>query len=148
MAAELADFKAESKQLRNQELTMRRLEERARSLEAQLEAKVRHVKTHAACSSAWHDLRDNVPEPRALSCRPCHCWLTEADSKVAKRTINPKPCITLHGVQEAEAARRSAAEEARPKHIMPESSMQGVQEAEAEAVRRAAAEEAASREIA
>ena len=45
MAAELADFKAESKQLRNQELTIRRLEERARSLEAQLEAKVRRSET-------------------------------------------------------------------------------------------------------
>ena len=63
MAAELADFKAESKQLRNQELTMRRLEERVRSLEAQLEAKVRHAKTHAACLIAWYDICDNVPKP-------------------------------------------------------------------------------------
>lgn len=39
LAGELADFKAESKELRNQELTIRRLEERARTLEAQLEAK-------------------------------------------------------------------------------------------------------------
>ena len=40
MAGELAEYKAESKELRNQEHTIRRLEDRARSLEAQLEDKV------------------------------------------------------------------------------------------------------------
>ena len=40
MAGELAEYKAESKDLRNQEHTIRRLEDRARSLEAQLEDKV------------------------------------------------------------------------------------------------------------
>ena len=56
MAAELADFKAESKQLRNQELTMRRLEERARNLEAQLEAKVRRPTTVVAWKYAFQDI--------------------------------------------------------------------------------------------
>ncbi len=41
LAGELADFKAESRQLRNQDLTIRRLEERARALEAELAAKAR-----------------------------------------------------------------------------------------------------------
>ena len=40
MAGELAEYKAESKELHNQEHTIRRLEEKARSLEAQLEDKV------------------------------------------------------------------------------------------------------------
>ncbi len=40
LAGELAEYKAESRQLRNQEHTIRRLEERARTLEAQLEEKV------------------------------------------------------------------------------------------------------------
>lgn len=40
MAGELAEYKAESKELRNQEHTIRRLEDKARSLEAQLEDKV------------------------------------------------------------------------------------------------------------
>ena len=40
-ARELAEFKAESSQLRNQDLTIRRLEERARLLEAALQEKVR-----------------------------------------------------------------------------------------------------------
>ncbi len=40
MAGELAEYKAESKELRNQEHTIRRLEDKARSLESQLEDKV------------------------------------------------------------------------------------------------------------
>lgn len=40
-ARELADFKAESAGLRNQDLTLRRLEEKNRSLETQLVEKVR-----------------------------------------------------------------------------------------------------------
>lgn len=40
MAQELAEFKAESTELKNQALTIRRLEERTRNLEAQLEDKV------------------------------------------------------------------------------------------------------------
>ena len=40
MAGELAEYKAESKELHNQEHTIRRLEDRTRSLEAQLEDKV------------------------------------------------------------------------------------------------------------
>ena len=40
-ARELAEYKAESSQLKNQDLTIRRLEERARQLEAQLVEKVR-----------------------------------------------------------------------------------------------------------
>lgn len=40
MAAELADFKVESATLRNQDLTVRRLEERNKALEAQLAEKV------------------------------------------------------------------------------------------------------------
>lgn len=40
MAQELAEFKAESTELKNQDLTIRRLEERNRNLEAQLEDKV------------------------------------------------------------------------------------------------------------
>lgn len=39
-ARELAEYKAESSQLKNQDLTIRRLEERARQLEAQLLEKV------------------------------------------------------------------------------------------------------------
>ena len=39
-ARELAEYKAESSQLRNQDLTIRRLEEKARQLEAQLQEKV------------------------------------------------------------------------------------------------------------
>ena len=40
MAGELAEYKAESKELHNQEHTIRRLEDKTRSLEAQLEDKV------------------------------------------------------------------------------------------------------------
>lgn len=40
---ELAEYKAESKQIKNQDLTIRRLEEKVRSLEAQLEEKEREV---------------------------------------------------------------------------------------------------------
>lgn len=40
IAGELAEYKAESKELHNQEHTIRRLEEKARSLETQLEDKV------------------------------------------------------------------------------------------------------------
>jgi hypothetical protein len=40
MAMELADFRAESATLRNQDLTVRRLEERKKALEAQLAEKV------------------------------------------------------------------------------------------------------------
>lgn len=43
MAMELADFKTEATTLRNQDLTVRRLEERKKALEAQLAEKVRHV---------------------------------------------------------------------------------------------------------
>lgn len=39
-ARELAEYKAESSGLKNQDLTIRRLEERARQLEAQLQEKV------------------------------------------------------------------------------------------------------------
>lgn len=44
LAGELAEYKAESRELRNQEHTIRRLEERARTLEAQLDEKVNPVK--------------------------------------------------------------------------------------------------------
>ena len=40
LARELAEFKAESKGLVNQELTVRRLEERTRTLESELASKV------------------------------------------------------------------------------------------------------------
>lgn len=40
MAQELAEYKAESKELKNQDGTIRRLEERVRSLEAHLQEKV------------------------------------------------------------------------------------------------------------
>ena len=40
MAGELAEYKTESKELHNQEHTIRRLEDKTRSLEAQLEDKV------------------------------------------------------------------------------------------------------------
>jgi homeobox protein cut-like len=40
IAQELAEYKAESKDLKNQDGTIRRLEERVRSLEAQLQEKV------------------------------------------------------------------------------------------------------------
>jgi homeobox protein cut-like len=43
MTQELEEFRTESKQLKNQDLTIRRLEERARALEAQLETKVSRV---------------------------------------------------------------------------------------------------------
>lgn len=43
LAGELAEYKAESRELRNQEHTIRRLEERARTLEAQLDEKVNPV---------------------------------------------------------------------------------------------------------
>jgi septation ring formation regulator EzrA len=41
LAGELAEYKAESKELRNQEHTIRKLEDRVRSLDSQLEEKVR-----------------------------------------------------------------------------------------------------------
>lgn len=41
LAQELAEYKEESSALRNQDLTIRRLEEKVRSLEAQVEEKVR-----------------------------------------------------------------------------------------------------------
>lgn len=44
MAAELADFKTEAATLRNQDLTVRRLEDRNKALEAQLAEKVVHPK--------------------------------------------------------------------------------------------------------
>ena len=59
MAGELAEYKAESKELRNQEHTIRRLEDRARSLEAQLEDKV--PLPHTWCT---HQLR----APIKVSC--------------------------------------------------------------------------------
>ena len=40
MAQELAEYKAESKELKNQDGTIRRLEERVRILDAQLQEKV------------------------------------------------------------------------------------------------------------
>ena len=53
MAGELAEYKAESKELHNQEHTIRRLEDKARSLEIQLEDKVSFTCT---CCAAWIQL--------------------------------------------------------------------------------------------
>ena len=101
MAAELADFRAESKQLRNQELTMRRLEERARSLEAQLEAKVR---------------RPRLCEPRSMLARTssqgprtCCLGLADAGQPAVLGASATHPLDSLQSVQEveAEAARRT-----------------------------------------
>eukprot|EP00884_Botryococcus_braunii_P002856 jgi/Botrbrau1/12571/Bobra.0169s0105.1 len=57
MAQELAEFKAESSQLKNQDLTIRRLEERARVLEAQLEDKERQVEEARSTAAAESDAR-------------------------------------------------------------------------------------------
>ena len=54
MAGELAEYKAESKELHNQEHTIRRLEDKARSLEIQLEDK---VPLPCTCCAAWMQLR-------------------------------------------------------------------------------------------
>ena len=43
---ELAEYKAESAELRNQDLTIRRLEERVRGLEGDLQEKARPLKWH------------------------------------------------------------------------------------------------------
>ena len=51
LAKELAEYKAESKGLKNQELTIRRLEERHRTLEAELAAKASLHLLYIACSS-------------------------------------------------------------------------------------------------
>ena len=45
---ELAEYKAESAELRNQDLTIRRLEERVRGLEADLQEKVRPAARHVS----------------------------------------------------------------------------------------------------
>ena len=47
---ELADFKAESKDLRNQDLTIKRLEAQLGQLKAQLQNKVMSLSSHLACS--------------------------------------------------------------------------------------------------
>lgn len=54
LARELAEYKAESKGLKNQELTVRKLEDKCRTLEGQLAAKVRSMSAteeHGACLS-------------------------------------------------------------------------------------------------
>ena len=56
MAMELADFKTEATTLRNQDLTVRRLEERKKALEAQLAEKVGSGSEPAAMSRC-HDIR-------------------------------------------------------------------------------------------
>ena len=49
MAGELAEYKAESRELRNQEHTIRRLEDKARSLAAQLDDKVILPSVYQTC---------------------------------------------------------------------------------------------------
>ena len=52
MAQELAEYKSESTELRNQDHTVRRLEERVRSLEAELQEKVQPAMCLLVQSSA------------------------------------------------------------------------------------------------
>jgi len=47
---ELADFKTESKELRNQDLTIKRLEAQLGQMKAQLQNKVSHVFTLLVCT--------------------------------------------------------------------------------------------------
>jgi septal ring factor EnvC (AmiA/AmiB activator) len=47
---ELADFKAESKELRNQDLTIKRLEAQLGQMKAQLQNKVSHLFTLLVCA--------------------------------------------------------------------------------------------------
>ena len=61
---ELAEYKSESSELRNQDFTIRKLEERARELEAQLVEKVRGghwVGLPAQCGSGWVGMRRRHP---------------------------------------------------------------------------------------
>ena len=57
MAGELAEYKAESRELRNQEHTIRRLEEKARSLEAQLEDKASFTASCPCCALPWYGIK-------------------------------------------------------------------------------------------
>ncbi len=70
LTAELGEYKAESRQLRNQDGVIRRLEERARGLEASLEAK---VLAPALLLSAWNALpsRRRVYLPQAGTPKLC-----------------------------------------------------------------------------
>jgi homeobox protein cut-like len=56
MAGELAEYKAESRELRNQEHTIRRLEEKARSLEAQLENKASFAASWPCHALPWYGI--------------------------------------------------------------------------------------------
>ncbi|KAK9803913.1 hypothetical protein WJX72_004650 [[Myrmecia] bisecta] len=70
MAQELAEYKSESNQLKNQDLTIRKLEERIRSLDAQLEEKDRQLgeaKEHAAAESDARALAEMQERESALT---------------------------------------------------------------------------------
>ena len=67
MAGELAEYKAESKELHNQELTIRRLEDRTRSLETQLEDKVPFPYT---CCAARMQLKSYTTYSQLSSSHP------------------------------------------------------------------------------
>ena len=88
MAMELADFKTEATTLRNQDLTVRRLEERKKALEAQLAEKVGHVGCRApesCCSLLQTRL---TPAPLTASCHQ------QLDSKLIIQCLieSSSPC--------------------------------------------------------
>ena len=64
---ELAEYKAESSELRNQDLTIRRLEERVRGLEADLQEKVHRPALWRAAPHSSSMLRC-PPAPLVMGC--------------------------------------------------------------------------------
>ena len=81
LAGELAEYKAESRQLRNQEHTIRRLEERARTLEAQLEEKV-------VLTSLGPPKTTRLPFS-LLACNSMVCWNKKLKGKVVLKRLAP-----------------------------------------------------------
>jgi len=85
---ELADFKAESKELRNQDLTIKRLEAQLGQMKAQLQNKVSRLFTLPVCAlQSTQRLPLLVMQPilftsdfvllrrnSSLTCQQCSCW--------------------------------------------------------------------------
>ncbi|KAK9826852.1 hypothetical protein WJX81_008080 [Elliptochloris bilobata] len=106
LAGELADFKAESKQLRNQELTIRRLEERARSLEAQLE--VKEAEAEAARRDAAEEAASRAADAEAAREAALAAQLEEARASLAalqrQAEAGQRAMFSLQAASEAETA--------------------------------------------